>query len=217
MRAIILCSLLLLPACTRPGRSTSFDVPAGAYAAAFDAARDALREHRFTIDRVDAREGVITTAPKPSAGLFSPWDREQTTFRDEAADLLHDQQRVVTIRFEPAGIPPPTGREIGAQTAPAAPPRDLTTLQGPLRAEVTVVLLRLRRGTWRTDADSIYLSTFASDTTPDAPPSRFYEPIKRDPRFASHLAELIAGRLAPDEPNDDEPPDQATDSTSSGK
>lgn len=209
MRALILCSLLLLTACTHPGRSTSFDVPTGAYAAAFDAARDVLRQHRFTIDRVDAREGVITTAPKPTAGLASPWDREQTSFRDEIADLLHDHQRVVTIRFEPAGAPPPTGREIGAQTAPAAPPRDLTTTDGPLRAEVTVVLLRLRRGTWRPESESIHLSTFAGDTTPAAPPARFYEPVTRDPRFAAHLADLIADRVAT-------PSDQATDSTSSG-
>lgn len=103
------------------------------YAAAFDAARRALVDSRFELDRVDARAGVITTQPKATAGAATPWDREQTTPRQELEDLANKQQRRVRITFEPV--------EHGANE----PTPDLRTLQGPLIAHVEVAVDRIHR------------------------------------------------------------------------
>ncbi len=51
----------------------SFDVAVEAYPAVFQAAKEQLRRAGFTLDRVDARAGVITTRAKPSSGFFTPW------------------------------------------------------------------------------------------------------------------------------------------------
>lgn len=69
------------------------------YAAVFDAARDVLRDEGFILERVDAAEGVITTRVKTTAGVFTPWDREQTTAGQEVEDLMQRQQRVVRVSF----------------------------------------------------------------------------------------------------------------------
>lgn len=67
---------------------------------AFDAARKVLVAHNFELDRVDALNGVITTAPKTSAGLASPWDLDQTSFKQEIDDFVNYQERRVRIEFE---------------------------------------------------------------------------------------------------------------------
>lgn len=69
------------------------------YAAVFEAARDVLRDEGFILERVDAAEGVITTRVKTTAGVFTPWDREQSTAGQEVEDLMQRQQRVVRVTF----------------------------------------------------------------------------------------------------------------------
>src|SRR5438128_989361 len=76
--------------------------PAPAYAEAFDTARQTLRDTGFILERVDARAGVITTQPKTTAGLLTPWDREQTSFGQDLEDLFQRHQRIVRVEFEPA-------------------------------------------------------------------------------------------------------------------
>ncbi len=78
---------------------------AGHYPAVFDAAMRTLDEWRFVPDRIDAARGVITTYPKRTAGLATPWDREQTGLDDEARDLLHQHEREVRISFDPPETP----------------------------------------------------------------------------------------------------------------
>lgn len=78
-------------------------VEPGAYAATFNAAREVLRDRGFILERVDAHAGVITTRPKTTAGLATPWDTEQQTFTQEVEDLLERQQRIVRVTFEPRG------------------------------------------------------------------------------------------------------------------
>src|SRR5688500_8446844 len=103
-RALILIVLALLGGCgSSKMLPSTFAVDAGRYGEAFDAAREVLRAARFDIDRVDAGGGVISTEPKRSAGLATPWDREQSTMGQEFEDLLNHQQRTVRITFEPAG------------------------------------------------------------------------------------------------------------------
>lgn len=75
-------------------------IDAGRYDAAFDAARQVLRDQGFVLERVDAAAGVITTREKTTAGIATPWDREQSSVEQEVADLLQRQQRVVRITFD---------------------------------------------------------------------------------------------------------------------
>ena len=72
-----------------------------AYAAGFEAAVDTLRAMRFELDRIDAAAGIVTTLPKGTAGLATPWDAEQSSLSDETEDLLHDQRRTVRVTFAP--------------------------------------------------------------------------------------------------------------------
>ena len=75
MRAfLLLISVLVLSGCAT-SRPAEFATAPGGYAAAFDAAREVLREFRFELERVDARSGIITTRPKATAGLATLWDR----------------------------------------------------------------------------------------------------------------------------------------------
>lgn len=64
---------------------------------AFAAAKDVLRSMRFELNRIDGREGVITTQPKFSSGLATPWDVEQSSMREEVQDLFHKHSRVVRV------------------------------------------------------------------------------------------------------------------------
>lgn len=171
-----------LPACTggrvaglgdRPGnlpdqRAAAFEP--GDYPRFFDAARETLAEYRFTLDRVDAARGVITTAPKQTAGLATPWDRDQSNLADEASDLIHQHERTARIVFEPADAP--------------------TTV----RVEVSVD--RVRRPNWRIESDAIRSSSYAED--PQAiragQRSEFRDAFREDRALADRLLARIIER-----------------------
>lgn len=136
MRAVRTLVLALLVACTggcAVNGPSEVQLDASQYAVAFDAARRALVDSRFELDRVDARAGVITTQPKPTAGAATPWDGEQSSPRQEIEDLVNKQQRRVRITFEPADH----------ASSPSTP--DLRTVQGPLLARVEVAVDRIHR------------------------------------------------------------------------
>jgi len=151
-----------------PEASVAFD--AGDYPAVFSAARDALTDLRFTPDRVDAARGVITTLPKRTAGLATPWDREQTTLGDDGRDFMHQHERVCTVVFEPP--------------------------EAPTTVSVGVTIYRVRRPNWRVESDAIRRSTHAIDPIAhragDGP--EFREAISADPALAARIASDIAAR-----------------------
>ena len=144
----------------------------GRYDEAFDAVRDVLSEFRFAIDRVDARRGVITTHPKRSAGLGTPWDREQSTLTQEWEDLINEQRRVVRVEFE-------QGEESSNQ------------------ARVRVEVLRTHRPNWRVQSESVRLSTHARsrDVNGELEPGSYLEPVGLDTALAWRLAAAINDRL----------------------
>jgi len=197
-RAALLACLLLLPACAAPKTlPDSFVIERDAYDEAFEATRDVLRAYRFTPDRVDARAGVIATAPKTTAGLATPWDNEQTTFDEELSDLGNDQQRRVRVTFTP--VRP----EDGGDDPLGAPIPDVRAATGDIEVRVQVFLERIRWPGWRLNAASIDLSTRARDpdlARRDMEPS-YVQPIRRDDEYAGRLAASIAKRLGlPPEP-----------------
>lgn len=146
------------------------------YPAVFDAARDALDEWRFTLDRVDAAHGVITTAPKRTAGIATPWDREQSTLGQEVRDLTHQHERVARVSFDPP--------------------------EAPTSVSVLVTIERVRRPGWRVESDAIRQSTHARDPQArrqgDEP--EFREPIGEDRALGLRLLERIRALAGLPEP-----------------
>jgi hypothetical protein len=182
----ILCLLALaIGGCAvAPRASSEVRVPTGGYAAAFDAARETLLARRFELERVDARAGVITTRPKSSSGLATPWDTEQSTLTQEVEDLFNRQQRHIRITFEPA--------------APGETPDDLRTVSGALTARVEVVIERLHRPGWQIEPAAVRFSSYTRDP---ALASRglwpaYAVPFAQDPALAAAIEADIAARLS---------------------
>jgi len=170
-----------------------FAVPPERYAAAINATRDVLREYRFEIDRVDASMGVVTTRPKSTDGLFTPWDTEQSTFSQEWEDTLNDQRRRVEVRFSREG-----DAQVLADRKRGDPlPASLLDEPGATTARVTVIVERLQRPGWRPATESVRLSTYTSDP---ALAEEGLEPVyairlSDDPPLAARLAREIQKRM----------------------
>ncbi len=174
--------LLLLPGCATPKSDGTFTVPAGAYGAAIDATRDALRDYRFDLDRVDAAAGVVTTAGKWSSGLATPWDAEQSSIGQEWDDAMNRQQRRVRVTFASA-------HGEGAD--------DLRSLGAPLVGRVEVTVYRLHRQGWRLESESVGRSRRAFDPELGrSQGSRYFVPIARDERLEARIADAVARRIA---------------------
>lgn len=143
------------------------------YTRGFDAARDVLRETGFRIDRLDAAAGVITTRFKPTAGLASPWDREQSGLDDEVRELFNREGRIARVTFIPSQRPPDDF--------------DLRSVTQPVLVQVRVERFRVQRAQWQVETSAISLSSrtenpqavaqglepaFASSIGPDEPLAR---------------------------------------------
>ncbi len=118
----ITCAVTMLIALTATGCASrraepTVAMPAGGYAGGFDAAREALRSAGFELDRVDAQAGTITSQPRASSGLATPWDTQQSGFTQEVSDLLNQQRRRVRVTFTAAGTdtPPVAGEAVEAR------------------------------------------------------------------------------------------------------
>jgi len=179
--SLLCASLVPLSGCaTAASRSFTFD--AADYPAAFDAARETVRDRRFELNRVDARAGVIATVLKPTAGLATPYDTEQLTLGQEWQDFINDQMREVRVWFRPVG----TDVEGG--------PLDAT---GPIEATVEVTIFRRRYPGWQLETEHIAASGRWTDPdlarrtlTPGEP-----TPLRRDDRLAGDIAADIRAAI----------------------
>ena len=175
--------------------SSSFTLDAARYGAAFDATRDVLRDHRFRLERVDAQRGVVSTAPKPTAGLATPWDTEQTSLASELEDFTQSNARTVRVTFEPAApASPPSSR---SQAAPGPPPTDLREAEGELLVTVRVVVERSNHPGTRIDPRAIQLVSRTED--PDLRARGMWPgydvAVERDPGLEALLARAIRRRV----------------------
>lgn len=172
--------------------SATVQVGTGEYARTFDAARRVLRDRGFILERVDARAGIITTRPKTTAGLATPWDLEQQSLAQEAEDFLQRQQRVVRVTFEPVA---------GADASPeggSQPPANLSTGSTPLTMRVQVTIERISVPGRRLEPEAIKESTYAYDPALGA---RGMQPsydvaTRRDAAGERRLIELIQAATA---------------------
>ncbi len=175
LAALILPATLLGCAAPKPTQShhASLTIDASDYDRAIDAARQVLIDNRFEIDRVDARRGIITTAPKQTAGLATPWDQEQSSLDQEWADLVHHHERVVRVSF----------------TRPSA--------GEPIEATVLASIIRIRRPNWRLETESIRHSTHAItiEANNTRAPATMREPIGEDAALSEKIASQIEAKL----------------------
>jgi len=65
----------------------------------WNAANETLRRHRFQLDRVDRRSGVITTIPLTSQSIVEFWRHDVDTWQDLWESTLNPLRRKVTINF----------------------------------------------------------------------------------------------------------------------
>ena len=173
-----------------------FTLDPGDYPLAFDAARETLRDCRFTLDRVDARMGVISTEAKPTAGFATPWDGEQSTLGQEWDDFVNLNARRVRITFEPMSRP--SVEDPRSQVVEGPPPADMRELTEPIVARVLVVEERTSRSGWRINSGSIRHSSFTED--PELRERGMYPeytvPTERDLMLESRLVDEIVRRLS---------------------
>ncbi|MBL8962979.1 MAG: hypothetical protein KF787_06070 [Phycisphaeraceae bacterium] len=204
--AILLALAAALTGCARSG-SPTVQIPAGSYSQAFEATRASLRDFDFSLDRVDAASGVITTATKASSGLATPWDPEQSGLDQEWEDFINRQRRFVRVTFVPADQP--VGRTTrDPAAAKAADQPDLRDFDGPVVARVAVTVERIQRPGWRVNTKSINQSTFTRDPSPEAAskyPTYAVE-LEPDTRLATRIASTIRAKLNLSAAPADEPP-----------
>lgn len=175
--SLFLASMLAGCASSRPDPSVT--MAGDAYAAGFDAAREALREAGFELDRVDAAAGTITSQPKASSGLATPWDTQQSGMMQEVSDLLNQQRRRVRITFTAAGSQTPPGPS------------------GPVEATVEVYVDRLQQPGLRVPSKAVTLWSVTRD------PVRaerglgpgYQTPVQRDRELERRIADDIEHRL----------------------
>lgn len=169
--------------------SPSLTLPSGSYAAGFDAMKATLRDMGFLLERVDAQGGVITTQPKGTAGLATPWDKEQSGVDQELDDLFHRQQRVVRVEFTPRGSG--QGQEV----------TDLRAYTGEVDVLVQAAAVRWYKPGQRINTGSITSSTYAEDPALTAQGLSWYSVAQsQDYRLAARIAERVMGKVAAAEP-----------------
>lgn len=162
---------------------------AGAYAAprgVFEVARETLRDNGYMLERVDAVSGVITTRPKTTAGIATPWHSDQSTFEQELSDFANRQQRIVRITFAPVG-----------RTQHELAPDDLRATAGQIDMTVRVVVERLNRPGRKVDTTSVRMSSYFTDTELESRGLSWQYAVadEEDRALAERLADEILGRV----------------------
>jgi hypothetical protein len=186
---LLACSLLvLLPACSSPPTSRTLEVSPSQSADAFSAALTELRERRFVPERIDAQAGVITTQPKRTGGLVSPWDSEQSSLADEFEDTFHYHTRTVRITIAPVAPPADLANES----------RDLFLAKAPIRIEVEAFVARRQTPHMQPQPRVLGLTTQAIDPTlsPRGMTGAYDVSLSRDDDLAASIAQGITRRLA---------------------
>lgn len=193
-----LAAALLAGGCSSAPEPRTFEVLAGDYGRAFDAAKEVIRDANFEMARVDAQGGVITTLPRSSSGYATPWLQHGTTIDDDTESLAHFQRRSVIVVFEPASAPADASTP---QTTTPTPEGaiDLREYDGALQARVEVIVERVYRPGRRPDATSVRLNSIAIDPALEEQGLQPLFTVERrlDERLSGRLAKKILMALGP--------------------
>ncbi len=193
---IVLASLVVLAGCSAPPKNQgTAAVAPGRYDAAFDHARETLVGLGFTLDRVDASAGVLTTEPLDGRGLAAPWERQQASRAGEIADAVHPQSRIVRIEFLPAESLHAVPSDLGRDQITSVGPLRRVDASSPLAARVTVLIERTYRPGMRPQVTDVLRSRRAFDPEFDAG-REFSVVVQRDAALENAIAQRIADRIA---------------------
>lgn len=187
---LILVALVLSGCSAHPDVADTFEIEPDQYAVTFDITREVLRRYRFEPDRLDARAGVITSTSKPTSGLATPWDLEQSSLTDELADLGNQQQRRVRVTFNPLDAD-------DGQLGLGDPVPDVRVAEGPIEVQVQVYVERVRWPGWRLNSAKINLTSRYIDPELRARGMQpwYEQTLHRDDAFARRLSAAIQSRL----------------------
>ncbi|MEO1584110.1 MAG: hypothetical protein AAFR96_06005 [Planctomycetota bacterium] len=170
------------------------DIPAGRLSLGIDAARETLVDIGFTLNRVDAAAGVITTEPLTARGLMAPWERQQTSLAAEAGDALHPQTRTARIEFLSPAAATSLGSNTSATQIDPMPGRTTIDASTPVVAIVTVLVERHYRPGFRPQVVDVVRSSRAFD--PSSAEGRIFSvAVERDAPLEARIADEIADRI----------------------
>jgi hypothetical protein len=156
------------------------------FATLFKTCENVARDFGFRIDRVDYREGVLTTVPLESAQIFEPWRPDVQTWDDAKQSTLQSIRR--TIRFEFVR------HDDGTFDVSPKVLKERQTVQE--RRITNVALYRGSAGSKKAeDPRDVPHGTKETDEGFDIPP-RYWYAIGRDPVLEQKLAHEISERLA---------------------
>ncbi|MEM6552025.1 MAG: hypothetical protein AAF750_07850 [Planctomycetota bacterium] len=163
-------------------------IPADQYHPTLDAARRALLDLGYTLDRDDHRFGVLTTKPRASATLAEVWRPDNRTADLATESTLVDLRRTVRITLTPLTRSNPlTPFALGVEVLIARRQAPLRYLNGSARS--VFASLNALPEEWE-----------ARGIEPE-----YWQPVKRDPALEAHLTQRILDRLssaAPQKPTD---------------
>jgi len=171
-RSILIAVLALAPgACVSgpvyDGVAYSIGDAGAERARVIEAARAELGERGYTIDRVDAARGVVTTRFRASFGSPTPiggagWARRVV------ADTLNEHEHAVRVGLRDDGV-----------------------------VDVVVLVRRVGRPGWRIETESVGLSSHARgmDRRGEAVPTTIETLVGRDGELARSIGEAIERRL----------------------
>lgn len=179
-RAALLMLVLLVPqGCMRPPVASGPTVRTvttahpGSIDGPWEAAREILRRHRFEIERLDRRAGVIVTRPLTSQSAFEFWRHDVDTAYDLLEATLNPIRRRVTVRVERG--------------------------EGDGQADIDVVVIKERLARpERQFSSSTQAYHFFGDSLPGTagqlrlgPESEYWIDLGRDPAMESYFADRI--------------------------
>ena len=180
-------------------------IPAGRYAAAFDAATEAARMNDLPAALRDPRAGIIETEPRLAPSLLEPWRSDGASFRHRLEHTVAHMRRRARFEFTPVAAPSPGNGE-AAHVLPGpdvvAMRRadvDRTQHDGDLVLRVRVYLEQVhrrgvRRSSWTQSATTV--TRIIPHGSPGQPlPTATWTPVERDVAFERRLLGIVAARM----------------------
>jgi hypothetical protein len=166
--------------------SSELRIDASQYAAAFEAAREAILDARFEIERVDAYAGVITS--RPGSQAINTLD-----------DAISRQEKVVTITFVPILGEASAASPAGADQAGALARGEVgvAELGVPMTMRTSVEVRRIQTPGWRPSSSSVIATTRTIDPALEQRGlmPRNTSRLRDDPETAKELTRNISRRM----------------------
>lgn len=188
LRVIIMLSAAMCGCSTSRGPEVLV-IPAGSYAAAFDAAVAAAANVGMKPSLLDRRGGVIETDSAVAGSVMEPWKPRAASPRDALENTLSLQRRSARFEFRHMEPELPRERDIGALRGPdvlaeALRGGDLTNFEGALELRVWVYVDRFyrrgtRQGSWTMSSQTVSRE-MPGDAIWEQSPRQFWRPVARD-------------------------------------